>query len=106
MINIIKGTEFEAEVLESEIPVLVDLFAVWCGPCKMIAPVLEELAGEVSGLKIVKLDIDDRESREIIEEYDVRSVPTLLFFKEGRLCDTIIGAQPKAVLLEKLGQLM
>ena len=106
MISIIKGTDFEEEVVESDIPVLVDLFATWCGPCKMIAPVLEELQAEVKGLKIVKLDIDDKESRDVIEEYDVRSVPTLLFFKEGRLCDTIIGAQPKAVLLEKLSQLM
>ena len=106
MISIIKGTAFKSEVLESEIPVLVDLFAVWCGPCKMIAPILEEIAAAVTGLKIVKLDIDEKESREIVEKYDVRSVPTLLFFKEGRLCETIIGAQPKAALLEKLGRLM
>lgn len=94
---------FESEVLQSNIPVLVDFWAVWCGPCKMIAPIVDELAGEYEGkAKIGKLDVD--ENQETAIKYGVRSIPTILIFKDGKVADTIIGAVPKAVIAEKIGK--
>lgn len=92
---------FEAEVLNSELPVLIDFWAVWCGPCKMIAPIVEELADEYEGrVKIGKLDVDENQQTAI--KYGVRSIPTLLILKGGVLVDTIIGAVPKAQIVQKL----
>ena len=92
---------FSTEVLQSDKVVLVDFWAVWCGPCKMIAPFVEELAGEFEGkAKIGKLDVDNNQESAI--KYGVRSIPTVLIFKGGKVVDTIIGAVPKVQLKQKL----
>jgi len=92
---------FATEVLQSDKPVLVDFWAVWCGPCKMIAPFVEELASELEGkAKVGKLDVDNNQESAI--KYGVRSIPTVLIFKGGKVVDTIIGAVPKIQLKQKL----
>ena len=92
---------FEQEVIKSEKPVLIDFWAIWCGPCKMVAPIVEELASEYEGkAKIGKLDVDENQQTSI--KYGVRSIPTLLIFKDGKVKDTIIGAVPKAQIVQKL----
>lgn len=87
---------FEAEVLRSEGLVLVDFWAQWCGPCKQLGPVLEELSGEISGVKIVKMDIDA--NPEAPTKYGVRSIPTMILVKNGEVVSTKMGNQPKAEL--------
>lgn len=92
---------FKDEVLDSKLPVMVDFWAEWCGPCKMIAPTVAELAKEYEGrAKVVKLDVDS--NYKTSGAYDVRSIPTLLFFKNGQVVDKIVGAVPKQKLKEKL----
>ncbi|GMR24826.1 MAG: thioredoxin [Ignavibacteria bacterium] len=101
----ITDDNFKEEVLDSDKPVLIDFWAVWCGPCKMIAPIVEELAVEFEGkAKIGKLDVDSNQQTSI--KYGVRSIPTLLIFKDGEVKETIIGAVPKAKLVEKLNSVI
>jgi thioredoxin 1 len=92
---------FQKEALESDLPVLVDFYADWCGPCKMMAPVVEELAGEYEGkFKIGKLNVDEEPGT--AEKYRVMSIPTMLVIKKGQPVDTIVGAVPKKKLQDKL----
>lgn len=96
---------FDAEALKSDIPVVVDFWAAWCGPCRMIAPIIEELAEEYDGkAKVGKLDVDANQNTAI--KYGVRSIPTVLLFKGGEVADTIIGAVPKQQFLDRLAKLV
>jgi thioredoxin 1 len=95
----LEDATFEQEVLKSDTPVLVDFWATWCGPCKAIAPAVEEVAREYKGkLKVGKLDIDTHQ--QVPQKYGIRSIPTLLVFKGGRVVDTIVGAVPKSKLID------
>lgn len=97
----ITDDNFETEVINSEIPVLIDFWAAWCGPCKMIAPIIEELAVEYDGkFKVGKLDVDENQQTAI--KYGVRSIPTVLILKDGEVKETIIGAVPKNVFVDKM----
>ena len=99
----ITDANFQKEVLESSVPVLVDFWAVWCGPCKMIAPVVEEIASEYDGkLKVGKVDVDN--NPEVPLKFGIRSIPTLMIFKGGKVVEQIIGAVPKRNLLDKVTQ--
>jgi thioredoxin 1 len=92
---------FQSEVVESSQPVLVDFWATWCGPCRMVAPIVEELAQEYEGrVKVGKIDVDSEQK--IAADFGIRSIPTLLIFKGGKLADQVVGAVPKKHLVEKL----
>ena len=101
MVIDVTDQNFEDEVLKSDIPVLVDFWAEWCGPCKMIAPIVEELAGEYSGkLKVAKLDVDAFGS--IAQQYRILSIPTVIVFKGGEVAAQIVGAVPKKELVSQV----
>ena len=91
---------FEAEVINSDKPVLVDFWASWCGPCRMIAPSIEEIAEERADVKVAKINID--EQPELAARYNVLSIPTLLVFRSGEVTDSAVGARPKAQILSML----
>ena len=92
---------FEAEVIQSELPVVVDFWTTWCGPCKMIAPILEEVAEEMGDkVKICKVDVD--QNNQTAGKYNIMSVPSLLFFKNGEVVDQVVGAVPKAQLIQRI----
>ncbi len=99
--TVITDANFEQEVLKSNLPVLIDFWAEWCAPCRMIAPMVEEIAKEYDGkLKVGKLDIDS--NPQVSMKYGVRSIPTLLVFRDGRVVEQIIGAVPKHQLVDKI----
>jgi thioredoxin 1 len=99
-LNEVTDTNFQAEVIESEGPVLVDFWAPWCGPCRMVAPVLEEIASERPDLRIVKLNID--ENQQTAANFQVLSIPTMILFKGGQPVKTVVGAYPKKKLEAEL----
>jgi thioredoxin 1 len=93
--------DFDREILKSEIPALVDFWAAWCGPCRTVGPVVEELADEYAGkIKIVKLNVD--ENKDTPTKYQVKGIPTLMLFKDGQVVDQIVGAAPKGRIKELL----
>ena len=97
----IQEADFQNEVLDSDVPVLVDFFAPWCGPCRALAPALEGVAKTYDGrLKVVKVNVD--EAQELTANYRIQGVPTLMFFKDGKVVDTVVGLPPASALREKL----
>ena len=99
----VTDSSFKVDVLDSEVPVLVDFWAPWCGPCRMVAPVVEEIAAQYEGqLKVVKVNTDDNPG--IASQYGIRSIPTLMIFKNGEKVDTVVGAVPKTTLSKAVEQ--
>ena len=101
----VSDDNFEAEIVNSEIPSMVDFWAEWCGPCKKVGPVVEELAAEYAGkIKIAKMDVDS--NRQTPGKFGIRNIPTLILFKGGEVVNTIVGAQPKTAIEEELKKLL
>jgi thioredoxin 1 len=97
----VSDATFKQEVLESEVPVLVDFWAPWCGPCRMVAPIVDEIASQYDGkVKVVKVNTDDNPS--VASQYGIRSIPTLMVFKGGQRVDMVVGAVPKTTLANTL----
>ena len=107
MADIVKTSEdsFDTDVIETETPVLVDFWAPWCGPCKMVAPVVQELADDYDGrLKVAKVNVDD--NPQLAMKYGIRGIPTLLIFKGGEVAEQVVGFVPKQALAEKLDSVL
>ena len=101
MAQALTDSNFDEIVTGGELPVVVDFWATWCGPCRMLSPILDEVEEEMAGqISVVKVNVDDAD--EIAAQYRIMSIPTLLFFKNGQLVDKTVGAMPKAVLVEKI----
>jgi len=100
-LQVVNDNNFKEEVLDSEIPVIVDFWAEWCAPCRLIAPIVEEIASEYKGkVNVFKLDVDNNPT--VSMNYGIRSIPTILIFKNGKPFETIIGAIPKKEIIDKL----
>ena len=98
-------SDFKKDVLDSKVPVLVDFWAEWCGPCRMVAPVLDELAKEYDGkIKVAKVNVD--ENQQVSMDFHIRSIPTLLFFKNGEMIKQLIGAHPKSKLVAEIQEMI
>ena len=101
----VSDANFESEIINSEIPSMVDFWAEWCGPCKKVGPVVEELAAEYDGkIKIAKMDVDN--NRQTPAKFGIRNIPTLILFKGGEVVNTIVGAQPKTSIEDELKKLL
>lgn len=97
---VVTKENFKKEVLESDIPVLLDFWAPWCGPCRMVSPIVDEIAEEISDTKIGKINIDDQ--TELATQFGVMSIPTLAIVKNGKVVSTSVGAKPKTAILEMI----
>ena len=97
----VDSTNFDSEVKNSDVPVLVDFWAPWCGPCKMIGPIVEELAGDYEGkIKVAKINVDD--NQELASQFGIRGIPTVMIFKEGEVANSFVGLRPKEDLAKAL----
>jgi thioredoxin 1 len=100
-VSSVNAADFDKEVAQSDKLVIVDFWAEWCGPCKMIAPLLEEVAGEhPEKVKVVKVNVDHEQ--QLAQKFGIYNIPTLLFFKKGAVCETVVGSVAKKVLIEKI----
>jgi len=99
-VKVVTADNFQEEVLNSDIPVLVDFWAVWCGPCKMLTPVVHEIAAEHPEIKVCSVNVDDE--MELAQKFNIMSIPTLLVFNKGEMVDQMVGLQPKNVIEQKI----
>ncbi len=101
MVTEVTDSSFEQEVIQSDIPVLVDFWAEWCGPCKMVSPIVEEIATDFDGkIKVCKLNVDANSA--VVKDYRIISIPNLMMFKDGKKVDTVVGAVPKKILSDTI----